>query len=281
MLIFVIVTAVCSKKDIRIFMKIGSFGVIFVVMLMVFIIYTGIVALTNTEFSIGTMAESDATNWDENKRTLVLFYGNYPQLLGVLCAGYFLHTCSLSIVRNSKNPEKNTRDVFIGYFMVFVSYAICGSLGYIGFMGVNFASYFNNVQGTSTAGQIDQNCLNMYEYYDVSAFVLRLAIFFLLFSTYPLVAYFLYDLMIRLFFPAGEPGRSVSFAITLGINVFPFCCAIWIPHIGTLLAGVSTLSGYLIIYILPVFVHLKHMRTKITNPLLAEAIVLNEFKTYA
>lgn len=63
------------------------------------------------------------------------------------------------------------------------------------------------------------------------------------------------------------------------INVFPFCCALWIPHIGTLLASVSTLSGYLIIYILPVFVYLKHMRTKITNPLLAEALVMNQFKT--
>ena len=39
LLIFAIVTIVCNKKDIRIFMKIGSFGVIFVCMLMAFIIY--------------------------------------------------------------------------------------------------------------------------------------------------------------------------------------------------------------------------------------------------
>ena len=119
----------------------------------------------------------------------------------------------------------------------------------------------------------------MYEFTDVSAFVLRLAIFFLLFSTYPLVAYFLYDLILRLFFRAQEPAKMISLTITLGINVFPLICALYIPHIGTLLAGVSTVSGYLIIYILPVFVHLKHMRTKITNPLLAEALVMNEFKT--
>ena len=47
--------------------------------------------------------------------------------------------CSLSIVRNAKNPEKNTRDVFIGYVLVFFSYAIVGSLGYVGFMGEKFA----------------------------------------------------------------------------------------------------------------------------------------------
>lgn len=62
--------------------------------------------------------------------------------MGLMCAGYFLHTCSLSIIRNAKYPEKNIRDVFIGYLMVFVSYAVCGSLGYIGFMGTYFASYY-------------------------------------------------------------------------------------------------------------------------------------------
>lgn len=119
----------------------------------------------------------------------------------------------------------------------------------------------------------------MFAFTDVSAFVLRLAIFFLLFSTYPLVAYFLYDLILRLFFRAQEPSRKVGLCITLGINVFPFICALYIPKIGTLLASVSAVSGYLVIYTLPVFVYLKHMRTKITNPLLAEALVLNEYKT--
>ena len=58
----------------EVFMKIGSFGVIFVCMLMIFIIYTGIKSLSNTDFSIGTAAESNATDWTGNKRTLVLAY---------------------------------------------------------------------------------------------------------------------------------------------------------------------------------------------------------------
>ena len=65
-LIFVVITLICSKKDISIFMKIGSFGVIFVIMLMIFIIYTGIKALTNTNFSIGTMEESNNTDWNSD-----------------------------------------------------------------------------------------------------------------------------------------------------------------------------------------------------------------------
>lgn len=93
------------------------------------------------------------------------------------------------------------------------------------------------------------------------AFVLRLAIFFLIFSTYPLVAYFLYDLILRLFFKAEEPAKLISLFINIGINLFPLICALYIPHIGTLLGVVGTISGYLVIYVLPVFVYLKHMRT--------------------
>ena len=77
-LIFIVICLVCSKKDIRIFMKIGSFGVIFVVMLMIFIVYTGIKSLTDTNYSIGTTAESDATDWTSDSRTLVLFNSGYP-----------------------------------------------------------------------------------------------------------------------------------------------------------------------------------------------------------
>ena len=119
----------------------------------------------------------------------------------------------------------------------------------------------------------------MYKFTSVMAFVLRLAIFFLIFSTYPLVAYFLYDLILRLFFKSEEPAKVISVSINIGINLFPLICALYIPHIGTLLGVVGTISGYLVIYVLPVFVYLKHMRTQITNPLLAEALVMNEFKT--
>jgi hypothetical protein len=30
----------------------------------------------------------------------------------------------------------------MGYLLVFISYAICGTLGYIGFLGAKFKDYF-------------------------------------------------------------------------------------------------------------------------------------------
>jgi hypothetical protein len=75
-----------------------------------------------------------------------MFSANFAPLMGIFCAGYFIHTCSLPIVRSAKNPEKVKRDVFIGYFAVFVSYATVGALGYIGFEGVKFSWYFINIE---------------------------------------------------------------------------------------------------------------------------------------
>ena len=47
---FVILLIICNKSDMAVFMTISSFGVIFVVTLMICIIAVGVIALTNTSF---------------------------------------------------------------------------------------------------------------------------------------------------------------------------------------------------------------------------------------
>ena len=61
------------------------------------------------------------------------------------------------------------------------------------------------------------------------------------------------------------------------ITFIPFLFAILYPNIGTVLGYMGAISGFLIIYTLPTLVHLKIMKTKITNPLLAEALAKNQF----
>jgi len=74
-----------------------------------------------------------------------MFNLNFAPLAGDLCTGYFLHTCALPVLRSSANPEKNNRDLFYGYFLVFISYSVVGLFGYIGFIGYNYSSYFVSV----------------------------------------------------------------------------------------------------------------------------------------
>lgn len=189
-----------------------------------------------------------------------------------------MHTCSLPIIRSSANPEKNTRDVFLGYLFVYLSYAICGVLGYIGFLGYDFKQYFiDHYSDEKERSLIDQNCLLMFDYTNVAAFLLRIAVFMLLFTTYPLVGFFLNDILLKLFFRDKEVSRFVSISLNVSITFIPLLFALFYPKIGTVLGYMGALSGFMIIYVFPVLVYLKHMRTKIVNPLLAEALLKNEF----
>lgn len=62
------------------------------------------------------------------------------------------------------------------------------------------------------------------------------------------------------------------------IILIPVVFTLVYPNIGTILGYVGAFTGFVIMYLLPVMVHLKRMKTRIQNPLLAEALDLNAFK---
>ena len=114
-------------KDLSLFVKINTYGVIFTIIAILFIIKTGVVAIIYPNHEFGGI---DPLNVPEIK---MYDFEKFPGLMGILSGGYYLHNISLPIVRNSKNPENNLRDIFTGFFLVFLSYSVCGVLGYIGF----------------------------------------------------------------------------------------------------------------------------------------------------
>jgi hypothetical protein len=118
----------------------------------------------------------------------------------------------------------------------------------------------------------------MYKYTDAAAFVLRLAIFFLLFSTYPLVNFFLKNILLNLFYRNKPTTKLIDLTMNLSMTLIPLLFALFYPNIGTILSYASAVSGLLIIYVFPVMVHLKQMKSRIMHPLLAEALETNEYK---
>ena len=167
--------------------------------------------------------------------------------------------------------------MFIGYILVFFSYVTIGVMGYIGFVGTSFKSFFVNEEGTSSAGMISQNCLNMFDFKDVPAFVLRFAIFFLNFTTYPLLSFFINDLALKILFQSREAAtRTNSIIVCTVILSVPLLCAIFYPNIGTILSYAGAISGFLIIYVFPIMVHLKSEHEKIKHPQMTNVTQLKE-----
>lgn len=118
--IFLILFVLSSFRNLSIFVKINTFGVVFTIIIVGFILYQGLNNVKEVTFLT-------------NHGMIVMFNKNYTCLFGILCGGFYLHNISLPIYRNAKYPENNVRDVFIGFVLVFLSYALCGILGYIGF----------------------------------------------------------------------------------------------------------------------------------------------------
>jgi len=84
-------------------------------------------------------------------------------------------------------------------------------------------------------------------------------------------------MLLLLFWTKREITRKEEIALNVVIITIPLLFTLFYPNIGTILGYVGAITGYLIMYILPVMVHLKRMKTRIENPLLAEAIDMNAF----
>ena len=112
----------------------GSIGAFCVCILILFVIIESISYIQETESKYNfNLYNSTDIDYSTEISQIYFFNKDFSNLAGVLCAGYFLHQCSLPIIRNSAEPEKNLRNVFLGYLIVFLCYCIVGSIGYIGF----------------------------------------------------------------------------------------------------------------------------------------------------
>ena len=115
----------------------------------------------------------------------------------------------------------------------------------------------------------------MFGYRELVDFMVRLAVFMLIFSMYPLLHLFLRTHILNLFFENKEITKVQLVFLNLVITLFPLTCAILVPCIGSILAFSGAGAGFVIIYCLPVMVYLKKRYLQITNPVLAEALEMN------
>ena len=103
----------------------------------------------------------------------------------------------------------------------------------------------------------------MFFYSDVPAFVLRLAIFLLLFSGYPLVHFFCQSILLKLLFNDVKQARITELAVGYFIILVGMLFALFYPKIGTVLSYVGAICGFVIIYLMPVLVYLAQSREEI------------------
>lgn len=129
------------KKEIGFLIKINSLGVYFAMLLILYIIYSGISGMITTTYDFALKENHK----DDEIKHLLLFGMNPFKLAGIVTLGFCSHTFIFSIIKNNKVQENNTRDLFIGYCIVGMTYLVAGIFGYIGFSAKGYDPEFKDV----------------------------------------------------------------------------------------------------------------------------------------
>jgi len=78
------------KRDLTIFMKMGSIGALCVICLIVFVIIYGFLGISNTSYKVYATPSSDI-GINKELHNIFLFDKGFSSLAGSLCAGYYMH----------------------------------------------------------------------------------------------------------------------------------------------------------------------------------------------
>ncbi|CAI2365038.1 unnamed protein product [Moneuplotes crassus] len=256
---------VVSKRDISMFIRLNSFGIIFVCFILIYILAYGFYSLSNTTFEISN-EESDL---EGTTRNISLFRNKFNNLAGMMTLGYYIHNVCISIVKENKHPENNTRDVFIGYFLVFLSYSLVGSLGYLGFSGYTFKA---NIRET-------ENLLYMFSATDMLAFVIRIICFCQMFSVYPMLFCVIRNQFGTIFYQGRELSNDIYLAFNATLLIVATIIGATFPKVGSILGYVGGFIGLGLIYIIPISLFLKRYKLQIEDPNLVEALDNNTVRS--
>lgn len=69
----------------------------------------------------------------------------------------------------------------------------------------------------------------------------------------------------------------MTYVLNIAIISLPFFVAILYPAVGALAGMLGSISGFLIIYLIPTLTYLKSKHTEILHPMLAKALMNNDF----
>ena len=224
------------KKDIDFIVKLSSYGIYFISILIFFVLYTGISSIINTKFDFDYITNK----LNSDKRHLKLFGENPALFAGTLSMAYFSHTTVLPVLKSNKNQKNNIRDLSLGYYFACFTFSFSGILGYIGFSGKNFDIEFKD------------NWFLFFDYDNYLVLLLRLLNVFQLITVFPIIIYVVRFQIFNYFYGNDYPGRTHiiifgSIIIFLCLIVLYFCY----NFLGKLIGFIGATTSLVLIYGFP------------------------------
>lgn len=246
--ISLIVFPLLILKNMTILIKLNSFGIYFVSVLLLFVISMGVYSMATTSFDF----EYIKNIGQEGVRHLYLFGEKPAVLAGTLSLGYFSHSFVLPLMKNNAKQENNKRDLLLGYLLVMLTYIIVGLSGYIGFSG----SYFKKPNFED----------NWFRFFDPKLYwliILRLINVIQLLSIFPILFYIVRIQFFGTFWHNNYPGKIHVLCFSgILVVVCWFILYFLADKLGMMLSFIGAFTGLFLIYIIPCVVNVVYYKRK-------------------
>jgi sodium-coupled neutral amino acid transporter 9 len=232
----IIIFPITIMKEMGCLVKFNSYGIYFVSVLLIYMIYIGFSTISKDSFSFEYKENVEGAE----ERYLYLFGENPGILCGTLSFGYFSHSLILPMIRNNRIQKNNQRDLFIGYCCVAATVIIVGILGYIGFSGSDFSSDFKS------------NWFQFYKSDNYFIFALRLLNVIQLSSILPILTFVIRKQIFSSLFRGYI--NSTFHIIIFSIIVFILCIIVVYfeyDNLGYLIGLVGATTALVLIYSIP------------------------------
>ena len=161
----------------EIVIRASSYGIIAVITVAIIIIVTGLTPDGGIQFDDLEYAKT-----------------SFPKSIGVLSLSFFVHNVIFTIFVNPTHPEHNDRNLFFGYLIDMLVYAMVGAAGYLGY-------HKYKDPDTEEIKDISDNYLLMFSSKNVPIFVARLFLVIQMFITYPVIYRTFRDSLYSAFLP--------------------------------------------------------------------------------
>ncbi|KAI3422353.1 hypothetical protein GPALN_012876 [Globodera pallida] len=237
-----LILAIClfpllNFKSPTFFMNFNGLGTISIGYLMCFTISKAIECKFNVDFFDRT-----------SEHFVQLFNWKFPALSGTLALAFFIHNAILTILRNQKHPENNSRDLFIGYSLSAFCYVLIGSLFFLAF--------------PTFRDCISDNFLNNFATGDVLSAIARIFLLFQMLTVLPLLMYLIRVQFSYVLVGSVYPGLFYVVLINLSVLLVALSFALFYPHVGAILRYIGSISGLVWMFLLPCGVHMKRLQVQ-------------------
>jgi len=255
MMMFLLCAILFSFRDLSKILMINDKGIYMVLSFCLYLIYLGVKSLftENINFPL------TGTPGQNNGEDLILFTGDVNTLIGIFANAFSVHSVLFGIMKNNKNQSKNTRDLGLAYCLVFGFYMVMGVFGMFAVAALYNRSGYDKIPGSITELLVKSNSYLSTAEYSIGCVAIFL-IFTQLTTVIPVICFFSRRQFFELIY--GPKVRISNFnfhAFNAFYNISCLIVALIGWDISKIIGFTGAVAGFLLIYIIPISVHLKCM----------------------